>query len=107
MFLCKKVNFKMAGFSVAAMAVPPYSEVSNSKPQTECFQKKINSQLFKKCYFGGVMLKIEFEQMDMSYIMDSGQNRLYTTFPNIFSLLSADPANLSYTGQFNKKPPGK
>ena len=33
--------------------------------------------------------------MDMSYIMDSGQNRLYTTFPNIFSLLSADPADLS------------
>ena len=34
--------------------------------------------------------------MDMSYIMDSGQNRLYTTFPNIFSLLSADPADLSH-----------
>ena len=34
--------------------------------------------------------------MDMSYIMDSGQNRLYTTFPNIFSLISADPADLSY-----------
>ena len=33
--------------------------------------------------------------MDMSYIMDSGQNRLYTTFPNIFSLLSADSADLS------------
>ena len=28
--------------------------------------------------------------MDVSYIMDSGQNRLYTTFPNIFSLISAD-----------------
>ena len=33
--------------------------------------------------------------MDMSYIMDSGSNRLYTTFPNIFSLLSADSADLS------------
>ena len=33
--------------------------------------------------------------MDVSYIMDSGQNRLYTTFPNIFSLLSADLADLS------------
>ena len=33
--------------------------------------------------------------MDMSYIMDSGQNGLYTTFPNIFSLISADPADLS------------
>ena len=33
--------------------------------------------------------------MDMSYIMDSGQNRLYTTFPNIFLLISADPVDLS------------
>ena len=33
--------------------------------------------------------------MDMSYIMDSGQNGLYTTFPNIFALLSADSADLS------------
>ena len=34
--------------------------------------------------------------MDVSYIMDSGQNRLYTTFPKIFSLLSADLADLSH-----------
>ena len=34
--------------------------------------------------------------MDMSDIMDSGQNRLYTTFPNIFSFLSADLDDLSY-----------
>ena len=34
--------------------------------------------------------------MDMSYIMDSGQNRLYTTFPNIFSLISAESADLSH-----------
>ena len=33
--------------------------------------------------------------MDMSYIMDSGSNRLYTTSPHIFLLLSADPADLS------------
>ena len=32
--------------------------------------------------------------MDMSYIMDSGQNRLYTTFPNIDLRISADPADL-------------
>ena len=42
--------------------------------------------------------KIEFEQNwsygYMSYIMDSGQNGLYTTFPNIFLLLSADSADL-------------
>ena len=39
--------------------------------------------------------------------MDSGQNRLYTTFPNIFSLLSADPADLSYMqkNHFSKKNP--
>ena len=33
--------------------------------------------------------------MDMSYIMDSGQNSQYTNFPNIFSLISADPDDLS------------
>ena len=43
--------------------------------------------------------------MDMSYIMDSGQNRLYTTFPNIFKLISADPADLSKNqkNNFSKK----
>ena len=43
--------------------------------------------------------------MDMSYIMDSGSNRLYTTFPNIFSLISADPADLSKNqkNHFSKK----
>ena len=42
--------------------------------------------------------KIDFEKnwcYDMSYIMDSGQNGLYTTFPNFISLKSADPADLS------------
>ena len=33
--------------------------------------------------------------MDMSYIMDSGQNRLYKTSTNIFSLLSDVPDDLS------------
>ena len=44
--------------------------------------------------------------MDMSYnIMDSGQNSQYTTFPNIFSLISADPADLSHNqkNHFSKK----
>ena len=43
--------------------------------------------------------------MDVSYIMDSGQNRLYTTFPNIFSLISADPADLFHIqkNHFSKK----
>ena len=33
--------------------------------------------------------------MDMSNIMGNKSNRLKTTFPNIFLLLSADPADLS------------
>ena len=33
--------------------------------------------------------------MDMSYIMDFADFWLYTTFPNIFSLISVDPAALS------------
>ena len=41
-----------------------------------------------------------FGVMDMSYIMDLGSNRLYTTFPNMFLLLSADSADLS-TNQKN------
>ena len=40
--------------------------------------------------------------MDMSYIMDSGSNRLYTTFPNIFSLISADSSQMQKT-HFSKK----
>ena len=34
--------------------------------------------------------------MDMSYIIENKSNRLKTTFPNIFLLLSADPADLSH-----------
>ena len=55
------------------------------------------------------MSKIDFEQNwrygYMSYIMDSVQNRVYTTFPNIFLLLSADPADLSKNqkNHFSKK----
>ena len=33
--------------------------------------------------------------MDMSYIIENKSNRLKTTFPKIFSLMSADPADLS------------
>ena len=33
--------------------------------------------------------------MDMANMLDSGQNGSYTTFLNIFSLISADPADLS------------
>ena len=43
--------------------------------------------------------RYDFEKINS---MDSGQNRLYTTFPNIFSLISADPADLS-KNYFSKK----
>ena len=33
--------------------------------------------------------------MNVSYIMDFTENMLYTTFPNICSLISADPADLT------------
>ena len=33
--------------------VDEYSEILNFNPQTEYFQKKVKSQLFKKCYFWG------------------------------------------------------
>ena len=38
-------------------------------------------------------------------MLDSGQNTLYTTFPNIFLLISADPADLSKNqkNHFSKK----
>ena len=57
------------------------------------------------------MSKMEFElniigvYMNMSYIIVSGPNRLYTTFPNIFVLISADPADLSKNqkNHFNSK----
>ena len=32
----------------------------------------------------------------MSYIMELGQNDQYTTFPNIFSLISVESADLSH-----------
>ena len=39
-----------------------YSEILNWNLQTEYFDKNVNFQLFKKCCFGGVMSKIDFEQ---------------------------------------------
>ena len=41
--------------------------------------------------FGGLALRA-----CMFYIMDSGSNRLYTTFPNIFIFISANPDDLSH-----------
>ena len=70
------------------------------KPANEIFSKKGKIPILKKTWFLGVWSrKLSLSKigvMDMSYIMDSGQNGLYTTFPNIFSLISADPADLSH-----------
>ena len=41
--------------------------------------------------------------MDMSYIMDFAENYVYITFPNIFSLISADSADLSKIQKKEKK----
>ena len=88
-----------------------YPEISILNPQMRYFQKKYELPFFQKWWFWGVRpRKLSLNKigvMDMSYIMDSGQNRLYTTFPNIFSLLSADPADLSYIqkNHFHEKIP--
>ena len=70
------------------------------KPANEIFLQKGKFPAFQKVLFLEVWCrKLSLSKigvMDMSYIMDSGQNRLYTTFPNIFSLISADPADLSH-----------
>ena len=52
-------------------------------------------------FLGGMTSKIEFEQnwcygYVLTYIMDSFLNTQYTTFPHIFSLISAESADLSY-----------
>ena len=79
------------------------------KPANEIFLQKCKFPTFQKVLFLGVWCrKLSLNKigvMDMPYIMDSGQNRLYTTFPNIFSSISADPADLSKNqkNHFSKK----
>ena len=69
------------------------------KPANEIFSEKCIIQFFQKtCFLGVWCRKLSLSKigvMDMSYIMDSGQNYVYITFPNIFSLISADSADLS------------
>ena len=70
------------------------------KPANGIFWQKCKFPAFQKVLFLEVWCRkltlSKIGVMDMSYIMDSGQNRLYTTFPNIFSLISADLADLSH-----------
>ena len=79
------------------------------QPANEIFPQNGNLWTSQKMLFLEVWCRIlslnKIGVMDMSYIMDSGQIRLYTTFSNIFSLLSADLADLSkiQKSQFSKK----
>ena len=58
------------------------------KPANEIFSKKGTMSFFQKtCFLGVWPRKLSLGKigpMDMSYIMDSGQNWLYTTFRNFF-----------------------
>ena len=65
------------------------------KPANKIFSKKCNLSFFQKVCFYGKSSLSKIGVMDMSYIMDSGLNAQYTTFPNIFSLISAESADLS------------
>ena len=77
-----------------------YSEISILNPQTRYFQKKGKFLSFQKvCFWRVWPQKLSLSKIgviDMSYIMDSGLNTQYTTFPNIFSLISAESADLSH-----------
>ena len=58
--------------------------------------KFLNTQKATICHLCQKLSLNKIGVMDMSYIMDSGQNRLHTTFLNIFLLIFADPADLSH-----------
>ena len=68
-------------------------------PTNGIFSWKREFPTFRKWPFLGVWCrKLSLGKIgvtDMSYIMDSGQNRSYPTFPNIFSSISAESTDLS------------
>ena len=68
-------------------------------PTNQIFSRKREKSTFRKRPFLGVWCRklslVKIGCIDMAYIMDSGQNRLYTTFPNFFSWTSAISADLS------------
>ena len=78
-------------------------------PANGIFSQKSKFAFFQKVLFWGVWCrKLSLSKigvMDMSYIIENKSNRLKTTFPNIFSLISADPADLSKNqkNHFSKK----
>ena len=69
------------------------------KPTNPIFSPKRQMNHFRKWPFLGVWCrKLTFREngvMDMANMLDSGQNSPNTTFPNIFSLISAISADLS------------
>ena len=68
------------------------------KPANEIFLKKCKISFFQKVRFLGVWpRKLSLSKigvMNMSYIIKSVLNGQYTTFPNIFLLISAESADL-------------
>ena len=87
-----------------------YSETSNFNPQTRYFQKNVKYRFFNNEFLVEYDLKKlnlrEIGIMDMSFIMDFAENHRYTTFPNIFSSISAESADLSHNQKnhiFEKK----
>ena len=68
-------------------------------PTNQIFSRKRYFSSFQKWpFFDPWRRKLSLAKiglMDMTYIMDWGQKRLYTTFPNFFSLISAISADLS------------
>ena len=75
-----------------------YSDISNLNPQTRYFDKKVNFQLFKKCCFWGcdvenwVWAKLALWICPILWIrVKIGYTQLSLTF----SLISADPVDLS------------
>ena len=81
------------------------------KPTNGIYSQKGEFPFFQKWLFWEVwcrklsLNKIGF--MNMSYIMESVLNGLYRTFPNIFSSISAESADLSHNPKnnfFKKKP---
>ena len=71
----------------------------DSKPTNPIFSPKRQMNHFRKWPFLGVWCrKLTFREngvMDMANMLDSGQNSPNTTFPNIFSFISAISADLS------------
>ena len=95
-----KVRFKGKTYGMDIEVFFGYPEISILNPQMRYFQKKCEIPFFQKWLFLGVWPRKlslwKIGVMDMSYIMDSGSNSQYTTFSNIFSLISAKSADLSH-----------